>query len=289
MSVRFLPNALFLEAHREMRREAFALFGAGFDGTVSFRPGARESVNHLRPASIGIEDYCPILDRTLIDDYLADVGDLDLPMGDVAAAHAIVKQGADAILLEGARPLMIGGEHSLTRPALESVMTLWPTLAVVQLDAHADLREDYLGQPLSHASVMRRAAERVGSDSLFQLCIRSGTRDEWSFIREHGTLREASVEGARALARELAGRPVYLTIDLDFLDPSIFPGTGTPEPGGLDFRAGETLVRELGLGLNLVAADVMELAPTLDPSGVSSVVAAKIVRTLVLADAAHRG
>lgn len=284
MSSLFCQAQLYLEAHPEPKAGAFALFGAGFDGTVSFRAGARDAATALRPASIGIEDYCPILDATLLDVYLADVGDLNLPMGDVAAAQELVRKAVDELLLVGAKPLMIGGEHSLTRPAVMGVMNVWPNLAVVQLDAHADLREDYLGQPLSHASVMRRIVEQLGSDSIFQFGIRSGLREEWAFMREHHTHYPVNAESIRRVMDTIGERPVYLTIDLDILDPSIFPGTGTPEPGGEDFRTVDALIRELSK-LNVVAADLMELAPGLDASGVSSVVAAKLLRTLVLGHA----
>ena len=259
------------------------ILGHGYDGTVSFRPGTRFGPEAIRNASWGLETYDPLLERDLEDLLICDHEDPEVPMGDAARAMDMVLQRCTDGIPDKARPLFLGGEHLLTLPTLRwtlhnrSARNLW----VVQFDAHADMREDYLGNPLSHATVMRHAAGLVGFDHVRQIGIRSGTREEWQLMRREGTLVDARVEALQKLRAAIGDDPLYITVDLDVLDPSIMPGTGTPEAGGITFGLLEQLLHCFD-GADIVAADIMELAPTLDPSGVSEIVAAKVARTLLL-------
>jgi len=271
----------FLDAQATADPGAWTFFGAPFDSTSSFRPGSRLGPTALRQASEVLESYCPLADRELAETGFGDAGDLELPMGDSGAALAIIGEGTAEILAAGHRPLLLGGEHLVSLPAIRETAAVHPELCLIHLDAHADLREDYLGVRLSHATVMRRVLETIPVDRFFQLGIRSGTREEWNWMRANRTLCPANPGAARRIAAAIGDRPVYLSIDLDILDPSVLPGTGTPEPGGLCFAALDELLRGWR-GLRLVGADVVELNPTCDPSGASAVVAAKLLRTLLL-------
>jgi len=257
------------------------LIGAPFDGTVSFRPGARFGPAAIRSAADGLESYSPLLDADLDSVRYADFGDLYLPMGDTDMVLTMIRDAMDQCLNDGALPFLLGGEHLVSLPAIEAVYERHPDLVVVQLDAHADQREDYLGVSLSHACVMRRVSEFLGQDCIRQIGIRSGTQEEYRLMREHGTLttfREADLE---ALREWIGDRPLYLTVDLDVFDPSCFPGTGTPEPGGIDWWTFQRFIKVMR-GCNIVGMDAVELAPQLDASGCSSVLAAKVVREMML-------
>ena len=257
------------------------IIGVPFDGTVSFRPGARFGPSAIRDASDGVETYSPLLDADMESVSYADVGDLELPMGSVDVALAIIKESVEDALREGAIPFLLGGEHLDSLPAIEAVYEKYPDLVVVQLDAHADQREDYLGVKLSHACVMRRVSEFLGQEHIRQLGIRSGTRDEYRLMRDYGTLTTFKEHDLTELRAWIGDRPLYLTVDLDVFDPACFPGTGTPEPGGIDWW---TFQRFLGAlkGCDIVGLDAVELAPQLDSSGCSSVLAAKCVREMLM-------
>ncbi len=260
---------------------AIRVIGAPFDGTVSFRPGARFGPAAIREASNGVETYSPLLDADLESVRYADAGDLDLPMGDAGAALSIIREAVEDALNDEAIPFVLGGEHLVSLPAIEAVAERYPDLAVVQLDAHADQRDDYLGVKLSHACVMRRVAERVGFGRIRQIGIRSGTREEYRLMRESGTLTTFRPEDLEALREWIGNRPLYLTVDLDVFDPACFPGTGTPEPGGIDWWTFQRFIQAIR-GCDIVGLDAVELAPQLDPTGCSSVLAAKAVREMLL-------
>ncbi|RMG58538.1 MAG: agmatinase, partial [Gammaproteobacteria bacterium] len=211
------------------------IIGAPFDGTVSFRPGARFGPAAIREASDGVETWSPILDADLESVSYADAGDLELPMGSVEAALGIIREAVEDTLNDEAIPFVLGGEHLVSLPAIEAVYRKFPDLVVVQLDAHADQRQDYLGVKLSHACVMRRVGEVIGQEHIRQIGIRSGTREEYRLMRDYATLTTFRPEDLKALREWIGDRPLYLTVDLDVFDPAFFPGTGTPEPGGIDW------------------------------------------------------
>ena len=260
------------------------LFGAPFDSTTSGRPGARFGPGAIRAESHGLETYSPYQDKDLEDIAFCDGGDLELPFGDSAAALALIEKQARAVLEAGKRPFLLGGEHLVTLGAVRAAAAQYPGLHLIHFDAHADLREDYLGVRLSHACVMRRCWELLGDGRIAQFGIRSGPREEFEWAaRGHTSLRKLSFEGLAPLVSGLAARntPVYLSVDIDVLDPSELPGTGTPEAGGVSFT--ELLGAMLCVfEANVVACDLVELAPGLDPSGVSAATAAKLVREMLL-------
>lgn len=277
----------FAVTEQEAPEARIVVFGAPFDGTVSYRSGARLGPGAIRREFYGIETYSPILDRDLEDRPILDAGDLLLPPADPAGMIRIVEDATRSFLARGLLPVLLGGEHLVSLGAIRAAADRWPDLRVLHLDAHADTRDDYLGDRLSHACVLRRAAESLGEGRIRSLGIRSGTRDEFEYSREHLGLLPipADPAAARALAadlvRDAAGRPTWLTLDLDVLDPSILPGTGTPEPGGLSFAALQAFLHGLD-GLDFAGADLVELAPDLDPTGVSTVVACRLLRELLL-------
>jgi len=253
------------------------LFSAPFDGTTSFRPGARFGGAAIRENSYGIESYSPYADKDLNDLKIADAGEIELPFGNATRALELIEAQTERILEGGAKPFMLGGEHLVTLGAVRAVARKYPDLHILHFDAHADLRDDYQGEKLSHATVMRRCWEIVGDRRIFQAGIRSGEREEFAFASKHTSMCKFNLPGDFPLTN----RPVYLSIDLDVLDPAFFPGTGTPEPGGVSFR--ELLAAILKLEkLNIVAADVVELSPHYDPTGVSTMAACKIVREVLM-------
>lgn len=261
-----------------------ALFGAPFDSTTSFRPGARFGSSAIRHESVGLETYSPYQNQDLTDFHTFDCGDLELCFGSAEAALSDIEEKTAEILSDGKLPILIGGEHLVTLGAVRSVAKRYPNLHIIHLDAHADLRDDYLRTKLSHAAVMRRCHEILGDGRIHQFCIRSGERSEFEFAKAHTELHKFDLTGLSALTERLVkdGSPVYFTIDLDCLDPSVLPGTGTPEAGGIGFV--QLLDAILSASkTNIVGADLNELAPMLDASGASTAVACKILRELLLA------
>jgi agmatinase len=272
-------GAIYMGARREPQGCAVGLFGVPYDGTTSFRPGARFGPAAVREVSSGLESYDPQLDLDLEDLAYADLGAVAIPFGAPEPVVAAVRRATEAVLGLGLAPLMLGGEHSISSGAVAAVAQHHPDLVLVQLDAHADLRQSWLGARHSHACAMRRCLEVLPSGELRQIAIRSGTREEFQELRSSGRL--VPIAAMAAALAPLRGRPLYLTVDLDWFDPAVLPGKGTPEPGGFHWPQFAELVEELRHH-QLVAADVVELAPQLDPSGVSAVLAAKVTRSLLL-------
>lgn len=274
-------NQKFIGFDADFNDADVVLFGAPFDGTTSFRPGTRFAPAAVRPDSYGLETYSPYLDRDLEDYKLSDIGDIDLPFGNTVRILEMIEETSAKLVEAGKKGLMVGGEHLVTLPAIKPYIAKYPDLRVIHLDAHTDLREEYLGETLSHASVIRRVWDLIGDDRIYQFGIRSGMKSEFTWAASHTKLHPFSTEALPSLLPELQNVPIYLTIDLDVLDPSVFPGTGTPEPGGITMK--ELLVSLCSLkGLNIVGADVVELSPHYDASGVSTAVACKVIREVSL-------
>ena len=272
-------GAIFMASQRHLAGCRVALFGVPYDGTTSFRPGARFGPAAIREVSSGLETYCPQLDRDLDDLAFVDLGAVAIPFGAPEPVVAAVRQATTAVLDLGLAPLMLGGEHSISSGAVAAVAARHPDLLLVQLDAHADLRQEWLGTHHSHACAMRRCLEVLPSGELLQMAIRSGTREEFAELRHTGRL--VPLAAMATALKPHRGRPLYLTVDLDWFDPAVLPGTGTPEPGGFHWGDFAALVEELRHH-RLVGADVVELAPQLDNTGVSAVLAAKVVRSLLM-------
>lgn len=271
----------FIGCDCEYNDARIVLFGAPYDSTTSFRPGTRFASQAMRSESFGIETYSPYQDKDLLDINVFDSGDLELPFGDPAQALDDIKARASEILSDGKIPCMIGGEHLVTLGAVRAVAEKYPDLHIVHFDAHADLRDDYLGVKNSHACVLHRCWDIVGDGKIFQFGIRSGDRDEFVFAKEHTYMNKFNFDTLDEIVQKIGQKPVYFTLDLDVVDPSEFPGTGTPEAGGVSFTQLLGAVREVSK-LNIVGFDVNELSPVYDQTGRSTALACKILREILL-------
>lgn len=270
------------------------LFGAPYDSTTSFRPGTRFGPAAMRMEGFGIETYSPLQDMDLVDNTkVFDSGDIELPFGAPEPALKMIEERAAEILKDGKRPFLLGGEHLVTLGAFRAVQKKYPNVVIIHFDAHADLREDYLGNPLSHACVLRRCHDLIGDGRIFQFGIRSGTREEFAFMKAGHVATETFADTTLASVvtsiKQSSNQtikqspPVYLTIDMDVLDPSEFPGTGTQEAGGFRYPQLVEDVRLICEKLNVVAIDNVELNPGLDPTGRSTALACKFLRECLLA------
>ena len=261
------------------------LFGAPYDSTTSFRPGTRFGPAAMRMESFGIETYSMQCHKDLTDDTkVFDSGDIELPFGAPEPALELIEERAARILADGKRPFLLGGEHLVTLGAFRAVQKKYPDVVVIHFDAHADLREDYLGNPLSHACVLRRCHDLVGDNRIYQFGIRSGTREERKFMLDGHVETELFTDTTLSAVAESIGPdvPVYLTIDMDVLDPSEFPGTGTQEAGGFRYQQLVADMRLICEKLNVVAMDNVELNPGLDSTGRSTALACKFLRECLL-------
>lgn len=274
----------FIGCSCEYEKANIVLFGAPFDSTTSFRPGARFGSSAIRHESFGLETYSPYQDKDLTDYNIFDSGDLELCFGSAERALSDIEHRASEIYDDGKFPLLMGGEHLVTLGAVQAAYKRYPDLHMIHFDAHADLRSDYLGAELSHASVMRRSHDLLGDGRIHQFCIRSGEKSEFHFAKEHTDMHPFDFNGLSELVEvlEKSQVPVYFTIDLDCLDPSVFPGTGTPEAGGVTFMQLLDAILKV-CRTNVIGADINELAPMLDNSGVSTATACKVLRELILA------
>ena len=272
-------GAIYMGASRDPDGCKVGLYGVPYDGTTSFRPGTRFGPAAVREVSTGLETYCPQLDLDLETMAYVDLGAVEIPFGAPEPVLEAVHNATIHVQDLQLKPLMLGGEHSISSGAVAAVAKRHPDLALVQLDAHADLRDQWLGSRHSHACAMRRCLDVLPSRELLQIAIRSGTREEFSELRSSNRL--VPIDQMVCRLQNLRGQPLYLTVDLDWFDPAVMPGTGTPEPGGFLWQHFAELVSELRHH-NLVGADVVELAPQLDRSGISSVLAAKVTRSLLL-------
>ena len=279
------PNIeTFIGCESSFEQASVVLYGAPFDSTTSFRPGARFGPSAIRHESFGLETYSPYQDKDLMDIRVFDSGDLELCFGSSELALSDIENRTKEILKAAKLPVLLGGEHLVTLAAVRAVFHEYPDLHIIHFDAHADLRDDYLGTKLSHACVLRRCHELLGDNRIHQFCIRSGEREEFQFAAQHTDFHPFTFDGLKETVQEQKEKkvPVYFTIDLDCLDPSAFPGTGTPEAGGVSFLELLDAIRTVAQA-NIVGADLNELAPMLDVSGVSTATACKVLRELLLA------
>lgn len=273
----------FIGCDNEYDESRIVIFGAPFDGTTSYRPGTRFAAAAMRNESTGIETYSPYQDRDLEDYNIFDGGDLEFVFGNPAKNIAIIKEYVSELLKDNKIPAMIGGEHLVTLGAVQAVAEKYNYLHIIHFDAHADLRDDYLGEKLSHATVLHRVWDIVGDNKIFQFGIRSGEKEEFEFAKNHTYMNKFDMKTLDEVIAKLKNKPVYITIDLDVLDSSVFPGTGTPEAGGITFKE---LINAIMLFQNLeniVAFDINELSPMLDASGASTACACKVLREMLLA------
>ena len=258
-----------------------ALFGVCWDGTSSFKAGSRFAGFAVREASFGMEEFSFYQHQSLLDIKFADYGDLFLPPGQKDRVLADIASAVQEIRAKGQFPIAFGGEHLVALPLILAAHEAHPDLALIHFDAHADLRPDLWGDPLTHATIIGRAADRIGYENLFQFGIRSGSIEEWQIAQRHKTLRPFTLEAIDEVLARLGDRPIYITLDMDVLDPSLYPGTGTPEPGGIGW---ELLIAGLKRfqGRRLVGMDCLELAPHYDNTGVSAMTMAKTLREMIM-------
>lgn len=252
------------------------MLGMPFDGTVSYRSGSRFAPEQIRLASWGLEDYSPRFNKYLQDVNFHDAGDLELPLGNTYKSLDVIEQNVEDIYKDGKRVFGIGGEHLVTLPEIKAVSKFYNDFAIVHFDAHTDLREEYLGEEMSHSAVIRHASKIVGPRNIKQIGIRSGMKEEFEFTKENDTLCCIYSD-----LDCLKGRKIFVTVDLDVLDPSVMPGTGTPESGGMQFNELMGWFDYLK-DFDIIGADVVELAPDYDASGVSTAVATKVIRELLM-------
>ncbi len=273
----------FIGADSAWSEADVVLFGAPYDSTTSFRPGTRFGPAAVRSESFGIETYSPYQDRDLEDILVHDAGDIELPFGAPDRALDMIEEKAAAILDDGKVPFLLGGEHLVTLGSVRAAAKRFPGLRIIHFDAHADLRDDYLGVKLSHACVMRRCHDLLGDGRIWQFGIRSGTREEFAFMRAGHVVTEPFTLKTLPQVSFPEGTPVYLTVDLDVIDPSEFPGTGTQEAGGVRFMELLAALRDVLGRFRVVALDNVELSPPLDASGRSTALACKLLREELLA------
>ena len=285
MKNKFYNTPTFMSMEDDYNESKLIVFGAGFDGTTSNRPGTRFASSSMRPEFYGLETYSPILDLDMDDYKICDIGDLELSIGNTDKVLDEIYKGTKAIVDDSKVPFMIGGEHLVTLPSFKAVYEKYKDIYVLHFDAHTDLRDEYNNNKNSHATVIKRIWDIVGDGKIFQFGIRSGTKEEFDFaLKEKHTYMEThTINTFLDIVKSLEDKNVYLTIDLDVLDPSIFPGTGTPEPGGISYREFEEVFKVLkNSNINLVGLDIVELSPDYDNTNVSTVVACKILRELAL-------
>ena len=280
---RFKRNLqVFQSCDKEYKDSSVVIFSSPMDATCSFRPGTRFAGPAIRQDSIGMEWYSPYFNMDLKDYGTCDIGDLDLPMGDVEKDLKEISRVTSLILKDGKKTMMVGGEHLVTLGTIREYVKKYKDLNIIHFDAHTDLREEFLGRELSHATVLRKCYDLLEGGTIYQFGIRSGDRSEFEWAKTHIHQHLFDTEGLDEAIEALKDKPVYITIDLDVLDPSVFPGTGTPEAGGITFKELEAAILKMRKLNNIVGADMVELSPDYDTSHVSTQVACKVLRELVL-------
>jgi agmatinase len=272
----------FLSANASWEESKIVILGCPFDGSASFRPGARFGPSAIRRASWGIETFSPYLKRDLSQLRIHDMGDLELPQGEKKVSLDLIRKAIRRILLGKKFPILLGGDHLITLPIVEEILQVYPHLHLLHIDAHTDLRKDYLGETYSHSTVMRRVLDRLGESRLFQIGIRSGTKEEFKLAGKMKSIVSLDSGSLSLMIKRLRNQPVYITLDLDVIDPSLLPGVGTPEPGGMTFQEFIYFIKKIQV-LPIIGFDMVELTSDYDPTQISSVTASVILREMILA------
>ncbi|GAC1402511.1 MAG: agmatinase [Chloroflexota bacterium] len=260
------------------QRVSASIFGAPLDQTTSFRPGTGSGPQSIREMSWSLETFSPFLGRDTLDLSVIDLGDLVLNDCRMENALDHISSGMEYAARASRVPIMIGGEHTAALGSYRGIKRVYPDAVLLQIDAHLDIREEYEGDPLTHATWVYRAGCEFGFDTIFQLGVRSGTREEWTRARRDVAWCSRALDLPRTLPHD---KPIYVTLDIDVLDPAYAPGTGCPEPGGCTYRELIDLVHSMD-GLQVVGFDVVEVSPEIDHSGVTAVAAAHLIREAIL-------
>jgi len=272
----------FLSANASFEESNVVILGCPYDGSASFRPGARFGPAAIRKASWGIETFSPYFQRDLSQYSIHDMGDLELPLGEKKISLGLIRKALRKILSRKKFPILLGGDHLITLPIIEEILPITPQLHLLQIDAHTDLRDDYLGESLCHSTVMKKVVDLLDGDRLFQIGIRSGTEEEFKLARKMRSIVSLDPGSLSSMIKRLRNQPVYITLDLDVIDPSLLSGVGTPEPGGFSFKELISLLKKLQ-SLHVIGFDMVELTPDYDPTQISSVTASVILREMILA------
>jgi agmatinase len=276
---------MFIKSHQNFEESQAVLYGMPMDWTVSFRPGSRFGPTRIREVSVGLEEYSPYLDRELEDVKYFDAGDIPLPFGNAQKSLDMIEEFVDKVLAAGKFPFGMGGEHLVSWPVMKAVFKKYPDLAIIHMDAHTDLRENYEGEPLSHSTPIRKIAEHIGPKNVFSFGIRSGMKEEFDWAKKVGMhISKFEVhQPLKEILPKLAGRPVYVTIDIDVLDPAHAPGTGTVDCGGITSKELLASIHEIAKSdVKVVGADLVEVAPIYDPSEQTANTASKLIREMIL-------
>jgi len=281
MKLPFIETS-YISANASFEKSRWVILGCPYDGSASFRPGARFGPSAIRRASWGIETFSPYFQRDLSQCSIHDMGDLELPLGEKKISLGLIRKALGKILSKKKFPILLGGDHLITLPIIEEILSIYPRLHLIQIDAHTDLREDYLGESLSHSTVMRKVIDHLGEGRLFQIGIRSGIEEEFKLAKKMKSIVSLEPGSLSSMIKRLRNQPVYITLDLDVMDPSLLPGVGTPEPGGLTFQEFISLLKKLQ-DLHVIGFDIVELTPDYDPTQISSVTASVILREMILA------
>lgn len=276
---------VFIMSRKDYDSADAVIYGMPMDYTVSFRPGARFGPARIREASVGLEEYSPYMDKHLEEVNYVDAGDMLLPFGNAARSLELIEGYVDRLLADGKFPLGLGGEHLVTWPVIRAMAKKYPDLALIHIDAHADLREQYEGESLSHSTPVRKVCGLIGPENVYSFGIRSGMREEFAFAKSSGMVQEKFevVRPLREYLPQLADRPVYVTIDIDVLDPAFAPGTGTAEAGGITSKELLEAIQMIAeSNIRVVGADLVEVAPAYDPTEQTAIAASKFVREMLL-------
>jgi agmatinase len=276
---------VFIKSHPSYEESSVVLYGMPMDWTVSYRPGSRFGPARIREVSIGLEEYSAYLDRELEEVKFFDAGDIPLPFGNPQRSIDMIEDYIDQLLSDGKIPFGMGGEHLVSWPVMKAVAKKNPELAIIHMDAHTDLREEYEGESLSHSTPIRKIAEHIGPENVFSFGIRSGMKEEFQWAKENGMhiSKFEVLEPLKEILPKLEGRPVYVTIDIDVLDPAHAPGTGTVDCGGITSRELLASIHAIAhSGVNVVGADLVEVAPIYDPSEQTANTASKLIREMLL-------
>ncbi|MED4456067.1 agmatinase [Metabacillus fastidiosus] len=276
---------VFIKSHPNFEESEAVIYGMPMDWTVSYRPGSRFGPARVREVSIGLEEYSPYLDRDLADIKYYDAGDIPLPFGNPQKSLDTIEEFVEKILAANKFPVGIGGEHLVSWPVMQAVYRKYPDLAIIHMDAHTDLRDEFEGEALSHSTPIKKIANLIGPKNVYSFGIRSGMKEEFEWAKEVGMhiSKFEVLDPLKEMLPKLAGRPVYVTIDIDVLDPAHAPGTGTVDAGGITSRELLASIHEIARSeVNVVGCDLVEIAPIYDPSEQTVNTASKLIREMML-------
>lgn len=276
---------VFIKSHPNYEESKAVLYGMPMDWTVSYRPGSRFGPNKIREVSIGLEEYSPYLDRELEDVKFFDAGDIPLPFGNPEKSLLEIETYVHTLLADNKIPMGMGGEHLVSLPVMKAVASKYDDLAIIHFDAHTDLRENYEGEEYSHSTPIRKIADYIGPTNVYSFGIRSGMKEEFQWAKENGMhiSKFEVLEPLKEVLPTLEGRNVYVTIDMDVLDPAHAPGTGTVDAGGITSRELLASIHAIAAsGVNVVGFDLVELAPVYDHSDQTANTASKLIREMIL-------